>query len=224
MRKRRHRTDDDIFDEMGLIRDGATYRRGMQFMDSKSTTDSKPAVLDSSLHRPGWRMTPADKLNLADREAAHLEHLAYLNNSWRDAGEGIRGGEGTSCTVRGQSYPEHFGEPGIVRGGKCVPVSLLKSDDDDDDDTQRATSDARRRRKEEPDQPDADEGFDEGCEGTRVNTMYSNTAAGVEGVRAPRPPRDAASLKRLSNSHQDAMSELYSARDAETASAWKQGK
>jgi hypothetical protein len=32
--------------------------------------------------------------------------------------------EGDICTVRGKEYPEHFGSPGHIRGGVCVPDAL----------------------------------------------------------------------------------------------------
>jgi hypothetical protein len=128
-----------VFDEDGLLRDGARYRVPATLMDGMPPRrgDNVTSV-DAALHRPGFRFADQRaQQRVADARAAYETDLI---NSWRKDADEDWGDPGDQCTVRSGGVDE--GAPGHLRriNGRlvCVP-------DDDDDETERATGDARRR-------------------------------------------------------------------------------
>ncbi len=107
MPKRQHDTDDDVFDERGLLRDGGRIRVPMMMRDADGLTDLQRSVRDhfaparvvdafgdagAGLHRPGSRYLVAGagtvdhaKQVMADhmRREARDQHVADLQDAWK---------------------------------------------------------------------------------------------------------------------------------------------
>ena len=107
MPKRQHDTDDDLFDERGLLRDGRRIRVPMMIRDADGLTDLQRSVRDhfalamvvdafgdagAGLHRPGSRHLVAGagtvdhaKQMMADhmRREARDQHVADLQDAWK---------------------------------------------------------------------------------------------------------------------------------------------
>lgn len=132
-------SDDDIWDENGLLKDGKVFRTRMVAMDAAT-------VRDPRLHKPGPRLR--DDMNVTQRQRAYDAYDDLLTNAWRGkdaSGEYPEAAIGSPCTCRNEYFPEDFGSPGTVKrtryGIVCVPD---RDDDDTDEADQQATSDSRR--------------------------------------------------------------------------------
>ena len=81
MRRHRH-DDDDVFDENGLLRDGARLHVPMFAMDSvqRGASPRLPRVYDGTddsglaMHRPGFRVTDAPPSDELQRAYDSYEH------------------------------------------------------------------------------------------------------------------------------------------------------
>jgi hypothetical protein len=76
-------------------------------------------------HRPGYIVS--DAANDARDEAYRL-YDAAKSAEWRGspAREYPASAERSKCTVRGYKYRDHFGAPGTVVNGECVPDELQR--------------------------------------------------------------------------------------------------
>jgi hypothetical protein len=107
MPKRQHDTDDDLFDERGLLKDKRSVRVPMMMRDADGLTDLQRSVRDhfaparvvdafgdagGGLHRPGSRHLVAGagtvghaKQVMADhmRREARDQHVADLQDAWK---------------------------------------------------------------------------------------------------------------------------------------------
>jgi hypothetical protein len=139
-RHHRHVDDDDDspFDAAGVLRDGATARVPMMLRDAaltplqRAVAQNVHATLhdghgnrDVVGHRPGFIVDA----NANDaRQTAYDEYRRDVENAWRGspAREYPASAEGSKCTVRGYKYRDHFGAPGPVVNGECVPDELQR--------------------------------------------------------------------------------------------------
>jgi hypothetical protein len=107
MPKRQHDTDDDLFDERGILKDKRSVRVPMMMRDADGLTDLQRSVRDhfaparvvdafgdagAGLHRPGSRYLVAGagtvdhaKQVMADhmRREARDQHVADLQDAWK---------------------------------------------------------------------------------------------------------------------------------------------
>jgi hypothetical protein len=107
MPKRQHDTDDDLFDERGILKDKRSVRVPMMMRDADGLTDLQRSVRDhfaparvvdafgdagAGLHRPGSRYLAAGagtvdhaKQVMADhmRREARDQHVADLQDAWK---------------------------------------------------------------------------------------------------------------------------------------------
>jgi hypothetical protein len=130
----RHRHDDDDDDDDHVLLDGEVLRVPMHLMDSvqQSVALNGLRVTDgggdsAGLHRPGPRYI-ADAAMRDAKQAAYDAYLHDVTNAWRGAParEYPASAEGSTCTVRGYKYRDHFGAPGTVVNGECVPDELQR--------------------------------------------------------------------------------------------------
>lgn len=132
---RRHHDDDDAF-ENGVLKDGRSARVPMMLRDSLTPLQRAVAANAARLHdghgnrdvvghRPGYIVS--DAANDARDEAYRL-YDAAKSAEWRGspAREYPASAEGSKCTVRGYKYRDHFGAPGTVVNGECVPDELQR--------------------------------------------------------------------------------------------------
>jgi hypothetical protein len=92
--KKRHHDDADVFDERGVVRDGARLRVPMFSMDGfgplqRSVAQSSVRIVDgqggaAGLNKPGWRLPVSDAAWRDAREAAYRDYDAALVNAYRD--------------------------------------------------------------------------------------------------------------------------------------------
>ena len=136
MRQHRRLEDDDDspFDKRGALKDGRSIRTPMYFMDAtqRGVREHFQQVTDGSsdgagLHRPGPRYI-ADAAMRDAKQAAYDAYLHDVTNAWRGAParEYPASAEGSTCTVRGYKYRDHFGAAGTVVNGECVPDELQR--------------------------------------------------------------------------------------------------
>jgi hypothetical protein len=143
MRKHIHTNNND-FDEKGLLKDGHTYRAKLTMMDNLSARDRRIAaaidarynarnqmrVTDATgdpmgLHRPGWRVPAQDSRPLAGHVVtdavanARRQYVADLENAWRTPSAPPSGSFG--------------GDPSIVGAGSRGQSGIQPGDHDDND-------------------------------------------------------------------------------------------
>ncbi len=83
-------SEDDAFDENGLLRDGhkmrvrdATTPLQHEIATKRARlTDGTGNYSEVAFSRPGWRLLTDGTVNDA-RETAYQEYLDYINNAWR---------------------------------------------------------------------------------------------------------------------------------------------
>jgi hypothetical protein len=147
MRKHIHTNNDD-FDEKGLLKDGHTYRAKLTMMDGLSARDRRIAaaidarhnarnqmrVTDATgdpmgLHRPGWRVPAQDARPLADHVVtdavanARRQYVTDLENAWRTPPNGW-------STPPSGSFGD---DPSIVGAGSRGQSGIQPGDHDDND-------------------------------------------------------------------------------------------
>lgn len=127
--------DEDEAVDRGVLRDGFSLVTSLAMADSltplqRSVAGHGMRVTDGSgdpsgMHRPGPRYV-ADAAMRNAKEAAYAEYLHDATNAWRggDTREYPIEAEGTVCTVKGPAFRSHFGAPGHVCGGLCVPDEM----------------------------------------------------------------------------------------------------
>jgi hypothetical protein len=133
----------EALDEDGILRDGFSVTVPMAMRDGLTPLQRSVALnglhdarvtdadgTTAGLHRPGYRIVDAKDARAAV-ERAHDEYRRELTNAWRggserDAREYPASAEGKQCTVRGYKYRDHFGAPGTVVNGECVPDELQR--------------------------------------------------------------------------------------------------
>jgi hypothetical protein len=119
---------DEALDENGVLLDGFSMLVPTALRDALTTrrvTDADGGT--AGLHRPGPRVT-ADAAMRDAKQAAYDAYLHDVTNAWRGAParEYPASAEGSTCTVRGYKYRDHFGAPGTVVNGECVPDELQR--------------------------------------------------------------------------------------------------
>jgi hypothetical protein len=135
-RHHHHDDDDDAPRSRAVIPDGGSVRVKMHMMDGLDPVQraiaARPLVTDADggtagLHRPGPRYI-ADAAMRDAKQAAYDAYLHDVTNAWRGAPtrEYPASAEGSTCTVRGYKYRDHFGAPGTVISGECVPDALQR--------------------------------------------------------------------------------------------------
>jgi hypothetical protein len=120
---RRHHADLDIFDEDGLLRDGAIYRVPLVLRDSAGGERPNPALTPlqraigqaqitdafggvGGLHRPGSRVNTAisDDAYVA-LARARAEYDEAIVNAWRP--ENARRCDSVACTAEDHAVPDY---------------------------------------------------------------------------------------------------------------------
>ncbi len=216
-RTKRRYSDDDAFDERGILKDGRRAVFRTQMMDGANRIARVTG--SAGLGRPGYRIplsdSPLDALAAATkRQSAYDSYERALTNAWRGRGDAVGESDpsqiGAACTVYNEQFPDDFGAPGHLRmyGGKVVCVPDRRNDEDeldddepDDEEEQEEeeiadpTSDARRRRRRYQERDPA---------GREAGTITEEDGRTVK-------------------DHQRRMDRLYAARDAEVSNAWRRG-
>jgi hypothetical protein len=103
----------------GFLKDGYAIVTSLALRDEVRLHDGAGGTPG---HKPGFCMLDT---NDAARQQAYDEYdvrmaTAYLG----DAREYPPSAEGQQCTVKGAAFRSHFGAPGHVRGGMCVPDEM----------------------------------------------------------------------------------------------------
>jgi len=196
MARRYDDTDDDSFDENGVLKDGHVARVRMTMHDGgDNLTDLQRSILSDAaikdafatrdatarsfglsdglaLSRPGFRHNTSDTAD-TNREKLYDGYERGMGQRWRGASDNEGQAEGAQCTCKGPDFPESFGSPGHMQmlNGKmvCVPDDLSDYDSRSD---------------------------------SRSNSRRDDSGSNNE-------------------SHQSRMEKLYAARDADLSQAWR---
>jgi hypothetical protein len=198
----RHDTDDDAFDEHGILKDGRSYRVRMTARDSLTPVQraiaSRRQLSDQEAAscRPGFRYgsRPA-----SDRQNLYDAYDAEVSNMWQTGFGGTGAGshgprqqppEGSSCT--------RDGFPGVWRRGAdgdmvCDIAAARRSD-----------AKTRLRSRIDPDEEEDDDDNGDAVEQHRSD--------------------DGRSVAQIAADHQRSMARIYDALDAELRAAYRDVK
>jgi hypothetical protein len=78
---RRRRADEDVFDEDGVLKDGATYTVPLWCLDA--TRRQITEAFDADNHRPHYARATTDAAAEQRRAAAYAAYVQRLTSAWR---------------------------------------------------------------------------------------------------------------------------------------------